>query len=75
MSDLENQASEGDLSQSYFKQFVQEILTYMTSAARLCGQQSQKPTQAKFWRALISKVYDILDKVRFLGPSLIAAKC
>ena len=36
----------------------------MTSVASLYGQQSATEIQARFWKALISKVYDILDKVR-----------
>lgn len=63
VSDIEDKSGD-DSSQQYFKQFVQEVLTYMTSVASLYGQQSIRQTQAKFWRALISKVYDILDKVR-----------
>ncbi len=56
-------AGQSGASQTHFRQFVQEVLAYMTSVARLCGQQSTKPAQARFWRALSSKVYDILDKV------------
>lgn len=42
--------------------FVQECLTLVTRVARLFAINSQA-TSAKFWRALLAKVYDILDKV------------
>ncbi len=53
----------GQVGETDFKHFVQEVLAYLTQVAKLFGMQSNKPTLGKFWRALVSKVYEILDKV------------
>uniref|UniRef100_A0A671PB53 HEAT repeat-containing protein 1 n=1 Tax=Sinocyclocheilus anshuiensis TaxID=1608454 RepID=A0A671PB53_9TELE len=44
-----------------------EVLRYIHAVARCVEDNADKPT-AKFWRALLSKSYDILDKVNALLP-------
>uniref|UniRef100_A0A8C2FIJ3 HEAT repeat-containing protein 1 n=1 Tax=Cyprinus carpio TaxID=7962 RepID=A0A8C2FIJ3_CYPCA len=44
-----------------------EVLRYIHAVARCVEDNADKPT-AKFWRALLSKSYDILDKVNSLLP-------
>uniref|UniRef100_A0A8C2IB72 HEAT repeat-containing protein 1 n=1 Tax=Cyprinus carpio TaxID=7962 RepID=A0A8C2IB72_CYPCA len=46
---------------------LQEVLRYIHAVARCVEDNADKPT-AKFWRALLSKSYDILDKVNALLP-------
>lgn len=41
---------------------LEEILSYINSVAQCVEANSDKPT-AKFWRALLNKSYDVLDKV------------
>ena len=41
---------------------LEETLRYIHSVARCVEDNSDKPT-AKFWRALLNKAYDVLDKV------------
>jgi U3 small nucleolar RNA-associated protein 10 len=41
---------------------LEETLRYIHSVARCVEENSDKPT-AKFWRALLNKAYDVLDKV------------
>lgn len=41
---------------------LEETLCYIHNVARCVEDNSDKPT-AKFWRALLNKVYDVLDKV------------
>uniref|UniRef100_A0A8C5C3K9 HEAT repeat-containing protein 1 n=1 Tax=Gadus morhua TaxID=8049 RepID=A0A8C5C3K9_GADMO len=45
-----------------------ETLRYIHSVARCVEENSDKPT-AKFWRALLNKAYDVLDKVNSLLPT------
>lgn len=42
---------------------LEEILRYIHSVARCVEENADKPT-AKFWRVLLNKAYDVLDKVR-----------
>lgn len=42
---------------------LQDILRYIHSVARCVEENAGKPT-AKFWRVLLNKAYDVLDKVR-----------
>lgn len=44
-----------------------EVLRYIQAVARCVEDNADKPT-AKFWRALLSKSYDTLDKVNALLP-------
>uniref|UniRef100_A0A8C2IB40 HEAT repeat-containing protein 1 n=1 Tax=Cyprinus carpio TaxID=7962 RepID=A0A8C2IB40_CYPCA len=46
---------------------LEEVLRYIHAVARCVEDNADKPT-AKFWRALLSKSYDILDKVNALLP-------
>ncbi|KAG7254717.1 hypothetical protein CRUP_004232, partial [Coryphaenoides rupestris] len=45
-----------------------ETLRYIHSVAHCVEDNSDKPT-AKFWRALLNKAYDVLDKVNSLLPT------
>uniref|UniRef100_A0A667YWZ9 HEAT repeat-containing protein 1 n=1 Tax=Myripristis murdjan TaxID=586833 RepID=A0A667YWZ9_9TELE len=47
---------------------LEEILRYIHSVARCVEENADKPT-AKFWRALLNKSYDALDKVNALLPT------
>ncbi|XP_023686780.2 HEAT repeat-containing protein 1 [Paramormyrops kingsleyae] len=47
---------------------LEEILSYINSVAQCVEANSDKPT-AKFWRALLNKSYDVLDKVNALLPT------
>lgn len=41
---------------------LEDILRYIHSIARCVEENADKPT-AKFWRVLLNKAYDVLDKV------------
>lgn len=43
---------------------LEEILRYIHSVARCVEANADKPA-AKFWRVLLNKSYDVLDKVSF----------
>ncbi|XP_064176653.1 HEAT repeat-containing protein 1 isoform X2 [Anguilla rostrata] len=62
-SDVMQEAVQG-LEQS----LLEEILGYINSVARCVEENADKPT-AKFWRALLNKSYDVLDKVNALLPT------
>ncbi|XP_044034092.1 HEAT repeat-containing protein 1 isoform X1 [Siniperca chuatsi] len=47
---------------------LEEILRYVHSVARCVEENADKPT-AKFWRVLLNKAYDVLDKVNSLLPT------
>uniref|UniRef100_A0A7N8X9A1 HEAT repeat-containing protein 1 n=1 Tax=Mastacembelus armatus TaxID=205130 RepID=A0A7N8X9A1_9TELE len=47
---------------------LEEILRYIHSVARCVEENADKPT-AKFWRVLLNKAYDVLDKVNALLPT------
>uniref|UniRef100_A0A8C9X9E9 HEAT repeat-containing protein 1 n=1 Tax=Sander lucioperca TaxID=283035 RepID=A0A8C9X9E9_SANLU len=49
-------------------QLLEEILRYVHSVARCVENSADKPT-AKFWRVLLNKTYDVLDKVNSLLPT------
>ena len=53
---------DGDTTVPDFQSLVQEGLCYVTKVASVYGAQAQR-TSAKFWKALLNKAYDILDKV------------
>uniref|UniRef100_A0A3Q1EQT7 HEAT repeat-containing protein 1 n=1 Tax=Acanthochromis polyacanthus TaxID=80966 RepID=A0A3Q1EQT7_9TELE len=50
------------------QKLLEEILRYIHSVARCVEENSDKPT-AKFWRVLLNKTYDVLDKVNALLPT------
>uniref|UniRef100_A0A673KD58 HEAT repeat-containing protein 1 n=1 Tax=Sinocyclocheilus rhinocerous TaxID=307959 RepID=A0A673KD58_9TELE len=58
-----------DLTESTLQtlHLLEEVLRYIHAVARCVEDNADKPT-AKFWRALLSKSYDILDKVNALLP-------
>ncbi|KAJ3608034.1 hypothetical protein NHX12_025084 [Muraenolepis orangiensis] len=47
---------------------LEETLRYIHTVAHCVEDNSDKPT-AKFWRALLNKAYDVLDKVNSLLPT------
>uniref|UniRef100_A0A673YEQ4 HEAT repeat-containing protein 1 n=1 Tax=Salmo trutta TaxID=8032 RepID=A0A673YEQ4_SALTR len=47
---------------------LEEILCYIHTVARCVEENTDKPT-GKFWRALLNKAYDVLDKVNALLPT------
>ncbi|XP_041671630.1 HEAT repeat-containing protein 1 isoform X1 [Cheilinus undulatus] len=50
------------------QRLLEEILRYIHSVARCVEENADKPT-AKFWRVLLNKTYDVLDKVNSLLPT------
>lgn len=50
------------------QRLLEEILRYIHSVARCVEQNADKPT-AKFWRVLLNKSYEVLDKVNSLLPT------
>ncbi|KAL4640133.1 HEAT repeat-containing protein 1 [Arapaima gigas] len=54
--------------QSLQQSLLEEILCYINSVARCVEANADKPT-AKFWRALLNKAYEVLDKVIALLPT------
>ncbi|XP_016409958.1 HEAT repeat-containing protein 1 isoform X2 [Sinocyclocheilus rhinocerous] len=53
--------------QALQQNLLEEVLRYIHAVARCVEDNADKST-AKFWRALLSKSYDILDKVNALLP-------
>ena len=47
-----------------FKKFIEQALCYIISVAKAMGQLAGKPS-GKFWKALLSKAYEVMDKVSF----------
>ncbi|KAK2820168.1 hypothetical protein Q5P01_023127 [Channa striata] len=54
--------------QEFQQRLLEEILRYIHSVARCVEENADKPT-AKFWRVLLNKAYDVLDKVNALLPT------
>ncbi|XP_069543811.1 HEAT repeat-containing protein 1 [Brachyistius frenatus] len=50
------------------QRLLEEILRYIHSVARCVEENVDKPT-AKFWRVLLNKSYEVLDKVNALLPA------
>ncbi|XP_069374153.1 HEAT repeat-containing protein 1 isoform X2 [Paralichthys olivaceus] len=50
------------------QRLLEENLRYIQSVARCVEENADKPT-AKFWRVLLNKTYDVLDKVNALLPT------
>ncbi|XP_067100166.1 HEAT repeat-containing protein 1 [Osmerus mordax] len=57
-----------DSLQKLQQSLLEEILLYIHTVARCVEENADKPT-AKFWRALLNKAYDVLDKVNALLPT------
>lgn len=62
-----------DLTAS-FNNILETGLQYITSVAKQTEQYSQDQT-SKFWRALLHKAYDILDKVIVMLLSMTPTVC
>ncbi|XP_029695501.1 HEAT repeat-containing protein 1 [Takifugu rubripes] len=50
------------------QKLLEDLLRYIHSVARSVEENADKPT-AKFWRVLLNKAYDVLDKVNSLLPT------
>ncbi|KAM9838096.1 HEAT repeat-containing protein 1 [Aulostomus maculatus] len=50
------------------QRLLEEVLRYINSIARCVEENADQPT-AKFWRVLLNKAYDVLDKVNALLPT------
>ncbi|XP_070707428.1 HEAT repeat-containing protein 1 [Pempheris klunzingeri] len=50
------------------QRLLEEVLRLVHSSARCVEENADKPT-AKFWRVLLNKTYDVLDKVNALMPT------
>ncbi|XP_076024052.1 HEAT repeat-containing protein 1 isoform X2 [Genypterus blacodes] len=61
-------ADGGDVHESLQQSVLEEVLRYIHSVARCVEENADKPT-AKFWRVLLNKAYDALDKVNALLPT------
>lgn len=48
-----------------FPSLLEEILCYINVVAHSVEENADNPT-AKFWRALLNRSYDVLDKVGYL---------
>ncbi|KAJ7987637.1 hypothetical protein DPEC_G00328550 [Dallia pectoralis] len=57
-----------DSLQKLQQSLLEEILRYIHTVARCVEENADKPT-AKFWRVLLNKAYDVLDKVNALLPT------
>uniref|UniRef100_A0A663MXZ7 HEAT repeat-containing protein 1 n=1 Tax=Athene cunicularia TaxID=194338 RepID=A0A663MXZ7_ATHCN len=55
-------------SLEFYSQLLEEVLRYINTVASSVEGNVDKPT-AKFWRVLLSKSYDMLDKVNALLPT------
>uniref|UniRef100_A0ACB8GBL6 HEAT repeat-containing protein 1 n=2 Tax=Sphaerodactylus townsendi TaxID=933632 RepID=A0ACB8GBL6_9SAUR len=54
--------------QEFEQRLLEEVLCYINAVASSVEENADAPT-AKFWRALLSKSYDVLDKVNSLLPA------
>ncbi|XP_068585412.1 HEAT repeat-containing protein 1 [Cebidichthys violaceus] len=62
-------ADRGDaVDESLQQRLLEEILRYIHAVARCVEDNVDKPT-AKFWRVLLNKAYEVLDKVNCLLPT------
>ncbi|NWX89570.1 HEAT1 protein, partial [Nothoprocta pentlandii] len=55
-------------SACFLSRLLEEVLHYINTVASSVEGNAEKPT-AKFWRVLLSKAYDMLDKVNALLPT------
>ncbi|XP_034426314.1 HEAT repeat-containing protein 1 isoform X1 [Hippoglossus hippoglossus] len=58
----------GESLQQLQQRLLEENLRFIHSVARCVEENADKPT-AKFWRVLLNKTYDVLDKVNALLPT------
>ncbi|XP_033875164.3 HEAT repeat-containing protein 1 [Acipenser ruthenus] len=54
--------------QNFEQSLLEEVLRYINTVAHSVEENADKPT-AKFWRVLLNKSYDVLDKVNALLPT------
>ncbi|XP_063039615.1 HEAT repeat-containing protein 1 [Engraulis encrasicolus] len=66
VADQENMSTES--LQALQQSLLEEILCYIHSVAHCVEANCNSPT-AKFWRALLNKAYEVLDKVNSLLPT------
>lgn len=69
LTELEN---DNQQFQENFQQLIKECLSYVTMVAKVFGSHSNVAS-GKFWKALLGKVYEILDKVSYIGICYIHA--
>lgn len=62
------ECSESEELQVLEQKLLEEVLCYINVVASSVEENADKPT-AKFWRALLSKSYEMLDKVNALLPT------
>lgn len=62
---------------SLFQDLLQELLTYLNVVAKgsAAAASSGESAVSKFWRALLNKIYEILDRVTGLLPSHLLLDC
>ncbi|XP_051867261.1 HEAT repeat-containing protein 1 isoform X2 [Pristis pectinata] len=60
--------SEDETLQKLEQSLLEEILCYINVVAHSVEENAEKPT-AKFWRTLLNRSYDVLDKVNALLPT------
>uniref|UniRef100_A0AAQ4RIH4 HEAT repeat-containing protein 1 n=1 Tax=Gasterosteus aculeatus aculeatus TaxID=481459 RepID=A0AAQ4RIH4_GASAC len=56
------------VDESLQQRLLEEVLRYVHSVARCVEDNTDRPT-AKFWRVLLNKAYEVLDKVNSLLPT------
>ncbi|XP_043551503.1 HEAT repeat-containing protein 1 isoform X2 [Chiloscyllium plagiosum] len=66
VADCDN--SEEEVLQKLEQSLLEEILCYINVVAHSVEENAEKPT-AKFWRSLLNRSYDVLDKVNALLPT------
>ncbi|XP_048392427.1 HEAT repeat-containing protein 1 isoform X2 [Stegostoma tigrinum] len=66
VADCDN--SEEELLQKLEQSLLEEILCYINMVAHSVEENAEKPT-SKFWRSLLNRSYDLLDKVNALLPT------
>lgn len=68
VSELEDCAAADQTLQQLQQKLLEEILRYVHSVSHCVEENSDNPT-AKYWRVLLNKSYDLLDKVNALLPT------
>ncbi|XP_056153009.1 HEAT repeat-containing protein 1 [Lampris incognitus] len=64
----DNDDAGNECLQQLQQSLLEEILLYIHSVAHCVEENAESPT-AKFWRVLLNKTYDVLDKVNALLPA------
>ncbi|KAG1661117.1 HEAT repeat-containing protein 1 [Nymphon striatum] len=63
-----NQVAENEVDLKVYERLIEVILLYIKSISHSVVTFSSEPT-GKFWKALVNKAYDVLDKVNGLLPN------